>query len=178
MLVFFGIIMVYLAFIFSIITVFIRRFGRLLLALPVFMLLTGCDSSSSPTTAVNNKTGPEIAAVSAAENTDLKNSAEDSQDGDNSDSDNEMNDDIDEGQSLIAAAKPEDGAQKRRTPMISGANNDSTLQATLMGDYGGILACSFCDNIDITLNLFADGSVIKRAHDNGWFCINSGPIQS
>lgn len=167
MLVCFGIIMVYLAFIFSIITVSIRRFRRLLLALPFFMLLTACDSSSSPSTAANNKTGSETTSVSAAENTDLKNSAEDSQDSDNSDSDNEMNDDIDEGQSLIAAAKTDDGAQTRRTPMISGARNESTLQATLMGDYGGILACSFCDNIDITLNLFADGSVIKTSiYDN------------
>ena len=32
-----------------------------------------------------------------------------------------------------------------------------------MGDYGGIVPCASCDNIDITLNLFADGSVLKTS---------------
>ena len=47
--------------------------------------------------------------------------------------------------------------------MISESNNDSALQATLMGDYGGMVPCSSCDNIDVTLNLFADGSVLKTS---------------
>ena len=47
--------------------------------------------------------------------------------------------------------------------MISASNNESTLQATLMGDYGGIVPCESCSNIDITLNLFSDGSVLKTS---------------
>ena len=32
-----------------------------------------------------------------------------------------------------------------------------------MGDYGGIVPCESCANIDIILNLFSDGSVLKTS---------------
>jgi uncharacterized lipoprotein NlpE involved in copper resistance len=32
-----------------------------------------------------------------------------------------------------------------------------------MGDYGGIVPCVSCGSIDVTLNLFADGSVSKTS---------------
>lgn len=67
----------------------------------------------------------------------------------------------DAGQSLIAAAKIGDNAQSRRTPMISGNSTDSALQATLIGDYVGMMPCPSCDGIAVTLNLFSDGSVLK-----------------
>ena len=66
----------------------------------------------------------------------------------------------DEGQSLIASARPAEISQAKRT-MLS--NGDSELQAILMGDYGGILPCTFCDDIEVTLNLFADSTVVKTS---------------
>ena len=32
-----------------------------------------------------------------------------------------------------------------------------------MSDYGGVVPCPSCGSIDITLNLFADGSVLKTS---------------
>ncbi|WP_201558709.1 copper resistance protein NlpE [Psychrobacter sp. 72-O-c] len=152
--------MMYFTLFFSVINVFIKRFGRLLLALPFFMLLIGCDSSSSTTSDTDNSTVAQTASVDSAQNT-----AESRQNNDgnnNANSDNESSG-VDEGQSLISAAKVGDGAQTQRTPMISGTRNNSTLQATLIGDYIGMLPCLFCDDIDITLNLFADGSMLKTS---------------
>ena len=131
----------------------IRRCMRPLLALPVCLLLMSCDSASSST---NNKTtqGAPINATQQAEvpnDESQKSSANKVADKANSE----------EGTSLIAAANINDNA--RRTPMISASNNESTLQATLMGDYGGIVPCESCANIDITLNLFSDGSVLKTS---------------
>ena len=50
--------------------------------------------------------------------------------------------------------------------MISEHRNN-TLQATLIGDYVGMLPCASCDSIAVTLNLFSDGSVLKTSiYDN------------
>ena len=64
-------------------------------------------------------------------------------------------------QSLMSASNTSTGMQ--RTPMISEAGTDSTLKATLIGDYKGMLPCSFCDGINMTLNLLANGSVLKTS---------------
>lgn len=142
---------------FSTTTVVIKRFRRLFLVLPISMLLIGCDSPSSTRPAANSSNS-QASPIKSAQNTDRQNSAETSQDTDSSkaNSNNAIND-IDDSQSLIAATRSDDSGP----PMFSGTRNNSALQATLMGDYGGILPCSFCDNIDITLNLFADSSVLK-----------------
>ena len=68
-----------------------------------------------------------------------------------------------EGQSLIAAAQSNKNSYTDSSMERSEANSDM-LQATLMGDYGGMVSCSDCDSIDVTLNLFADGSVLKASN--------------
>ncbi|WP_227679561.1 copper resistance protein NlpE N-terminal domain-containing protein [Psychrobacter sp. Pi2-51] len=103
----------------------------------------------------------KVAPVDNAERSDLQGVADDSQDNRQANADALAN--ADTGQSLISAAQPTDDTHARSVPMISESNNDSALQATLMGDYGGMVPCSSCDNIDITLNLFADGSVLKKS---------------
>ena len=140
-------------------TASLRRFSRLLLPLPFCLLLLGCDKPSTATT-VNQKASVQQSATNndgAADDTaQMDGSSIDSVD--NVDADSE-----DEGQSLIAAAKPDDSLPKRRSPMISEPQPDNALQATLIGDYAGILPCSFCDGVSVTLNLFADSSVLKTS---------------
>ena len=68
-----------------------------------------------------------------------------------------------EGRSLIMAAQSTADSSIDTVNRDGGTANYSSLQATLIGDYGGMLPCSFCDSIDITLNLFADGSVLKTS---------------
>ena len=130
-----------------------RRCTRSLLALPLCLLLTSCDSASSSTTANNTTTQgaqtTNTVALADLQDIDVQNNLTDA-------AVNETNNA--EGQSLIAAANSSDNS--RRAPMISAA---SSLQATLMGDYGGVVPCASCDNIEITLNLFADGSVLKTS---------------
>lgn len=150
--------MIYLTSIFSTTSKTIKRSGRLLLAVPICLLLLGCDSSSSTT---NKGVSTKVAPVDNAERSDLQGVADDSQDNEQANADALAN--ADTGQSLISAAQPTDDTHARSAPMISESNNDSALQATLMGDYGGMVPCSSCDNIDITLNLFADGSVLKKS---------------
>ena len=130
----------------------IRRCTRPLLAVPLCLLLMSCDSASSS----NNKT-TQTAPINSLEQIDGQSDA--AQENDSSDVVNEANGE--QGQSLIAAANTKDNT--RSSPMISTVNSDSTLQATLMGDYGGIVPCASCDSINITLNLFADGSVLKTS---------------
>ncbi len=136
----------------------IKRFGRLSLMLPIFIIVAACDSASSNTAASGNRT--QATSANSALNT-----AKALQDNDakEASSDNEI-DASDEGQSLIVATQSDDATLTRRTPMISDKRDgSSTLQATLMGDYGGMLPCSSCDSIDSTLNLFANGSVVKTS---------------
>ena len=144
--------MIYLTSIFSTTFSIVRRSRRPLLAVPICLLLLGCDSSSSTT---NKGIGVKVAPVDNTENSAQQDAADAAQD-------NSL-EQADTSQSLIDAAQTNDDAHTRRSPMISEPNNNSALQATLMGDYGGMVPCSSCDNIDITLNLFADGSVLKTS---------------
>lgn len=130
----------------------ISRCVRPLLALPVCLLLMSCDSASSST----NKT-TQGTPINSLQQTDLQNAQ--FQDSNANDVVNEVS--HEEGQPLIAATNLADST--RRVPMISGSNNGSMLQATLMGDYGGIVPCDSCDNITVTLNIFSDGSVLKTS---------------
>ena len=133
-----------------------RRYLRPLLALPLCLLLISCDSASSSTTSTNKQT-TQGAPTNSPLRAELQNNvAQASNTDDIADEANNT-----EGQSLIAAANPSDNS--RRAPMISAASSDSSLQATLMGDYGGVVPCASCDNIEVTLNLFADGSVLKTS---------------
>ncbi|WP_201578164.1 copper resistance protein NlpE N-terminal domain-containing protein [Psychrobacter okhotskensis] len=147
--------MIYLTSIFSTSSNIIRRARRPLLAVPICLLLIGCDSSSSTT---NKSISTKVAPVDNTENAALQDAAQDNQQ-----TDTDISANADTGQSLINAAQPDDDTHTRHSPMISEPNNNSALQATLMGDYGGMVPCASCDNIDITLNLFADGSVLKTS---------------
>lgn len=132
----------------------IRRRMRLLLFVPVCIALMSCDSASSSTNK-NTQGAPINSTQSTASNSDEaileENSATESAE------DNRSK----EGQPAIAAANSTKSTS--RSPMISASNSDSMLQATLMGDYGGVVPCSACASINITLNLFADGSVLKTS---------------
>lgn len=133
----------------------IRRCMRLLLAVPVCMALISCDSASSSTNNQHTQGAPINSAQSTASNSDVAVSDE------NSPTESAEDNSGKEGQPAIAAASSTKSIS--RSPMISASNNDSMLQATLMGDYGGVVPCASCASINVTLNLFADGSVLKTS---------------
>ena len=154
----FGVTMIYFAPVCSITLTVIRRYGRFLLALPFCVVLISCDNASSNT---DQGMVNEVIPVDGSASADLTNSLSDNSDGlQGSDRDSEQ--DSAEGQSLIAAAQPSNESNTYQTQTDS-KSHSSALQATLMGDYGGMVPCSSCDNIDVTLNLFADGSVLKTS---------------
>lgn len=72
-----------------------------------------------------------------------------------------------EGQSLISAAKPDRKSSENRSSLDAQSTNSSQMQATLIGDYKGVVPCSFCNSTEVLLNLFADSSVVKtNVYDN------------
>ncbi|WP_367104859.1 copper resistance protein NlpE N-terminal domain-containing protein [uncultured Psychrobacter sp.] len=132
----------------------IRHFGRLLLSLFFCTILLSCDDQSATVTYddASNQSTPVQQTDDAAYS---KNPAS-----------TDNIEDINQGESLIAAAQPNDpnnSIRTRRAPMISETSTDEALQATLIGDYVGILPCKFCTDISVTLNLFSDGSVLKTS---------------
>lgn len=133
----------------------IRGCLRLLLAVPVCIAIVSCDSASS---SINNAStqGAPINSVQSA----VLNNNKAMLDENNAKAAVENNRD-EHGQALMAAAVTTESTP--RSPMISPSNNDSMLQATLMGNYGGIVPCSTCSSTSVTLNLFADGSVLKTS---------------
>lgn len=163
-----GMIMICFAPVFSTIAS-MKRFSRLLLAAPCLVLLIGCDNASSTT--ANNDTATETTPSDSQKTTDLLKNTDLLVDIDNTSQDagsvqmdiTDEAPDEDKKKSLLAMAKSESTEHSQRSPMISELNEDSTLQATLMGDYVGMLPCSFCDNTNVTLNLFADGTVTKTS---------------
>ena len=142
-------------------TTSLKRVGCLSL-LAFCILLVGCDSKSSATSmasnASTNQSGTDSAALNDS-NYDANETSETDEGGDLADSINSA----DEGESLIAAASPTNSTQKPRSPMVAEQHPGSALQATLIGDYVGMLPCSFCDSTAVILNLFADGSVTKTS---------------
>lgn len=157
MLLVFGIMMKYLAPINLTIPSSIKHFGRLLLPLPFCLILLSCDSQSSTTAAAHNASMKQ-SMTEVKLRTNSKHDAAQLNDDSLTLADNVAS----EGELLIAAAKP-DESKTRRAPMISDNSTSGELQATLIGDYIGILPCSFCDSIEVTLNLFSDGSVMKTS---------------
>lgn len=152
----FGVTMIYFAPVCSITLTAIRRYGRFLLALPFCVVLISCDNASSNT---DQGMINEVIPVDGSASPDFANSLSDNND-DSLESDDEQ--DVVEGQSLIAAAQLSNESNAYQT-LTDSKSHSSALQATLMGDYGGMVPCSSCDNIDVTLNLFADGSVLKTS---------------
>lgn len=139
-------------------TTSLKRVGCLSL-LAFCILLVGCDGKTSMTNnASTTQSGTDSAALNDS-NYDANETSGTDEGGDLADSINSDN----EGESLIAAASPTNEAQKHRSPMVAEQHPDSALQATLIGDYVGMLPCSFCDSTTVILNLFADGSVTKTS---------------
>ena len=151
--------MIYFAPICSTIPPIVGRFGRSLLALPLCLLLISCDSASSNN---NQSMTTQFAPASTVEDSEGQKAQNSAQEDTKRQSD--ANDELDEsaeGQSLIAAAQSSNDIHTNQSMMSSDAS--SALQATLMGDYGGMVPCQSCGSIDVTLNLFADGSVVKTS---------------
>jgi hypothetical protein len=72
-----------------------------------------------------------------------------------------------EDESLISTAKSDRKSSVDRSSSDATTINDSQMQATLIGDYKGVMPCSFCSSTEVLLNLFADGSVVKTSiYDN------------
>lgn len=136
----------------------LKRGGHCLLALPLCVLLIGCDSASS-----NQDKGltTKIASIDYVEENSSQVAAENLAETNLLSAGSEL-DIVAEGQSLIAAAQSSNDAHLHQSLTYSNSHN-SALQATLMGDYGGMVPCNSCDSTDITLNLFADGSVLKTS---------------
>ena len=153
--------MIYLAPIHATTCTVIRRWGPSLLAIPLCVLLIGCDSASSN---ADQDMMTKAAFVDTSEASDQQVTPEEI----DSDSISEANADdgsseSEEGQSLISAAQSSHDGHTHPLTMHS-ESSSSALQATLMGDYGGMIPCVDCDSIDVTLNLFADGSVLKTSN--------------
>ena len=139
------------------------RFGRLLLPLSFCALLMGCDAESSASSVGNGAVKARATSDATIETLTSQQEAETSQQS-NGSAENINLDAEDDGQSLIAIAKTDDTIRSRRAPMFSAKKEgDSALEATLIGDYTGMLPCTFCDGIALTLNLFSDGSVLKTS---------------
>lgn len=134
----------------------LKRGGHCLLVLPLCVLLVGCDSTSS-----NHDKGvtTKIAPIDYVEDNSSQVAAENLVESNLLSADSKL-DIVAEGQSLIAAAQSSNDVHQS---LAYSKLNDSALQATLMGDYGGMVPCNSCDSTDITLNLFADGSVLKTS---------------
>lgn len=127
---------------------FKKSYGQLLLSLFFCTLMLGCDSQSASTA------NSEGTIPSSADNNVVQTDAQET-----STATVEQNED--EGTSLIDAAKTNDSDKRRSSPMIAEKRDNSALQATLIGDYTGMLSCSTCDGITWNLNLHSDGSVRK-----------------
>lgn len=118
------------------------------LPLSLLLALTACDSSSS-----NNDNNEVIAAqtVTSTENDTVTTASEAN-----------IDQDSNEGTSLIAAAKSDNSSSSNESGNTS-PSSDSILQATLIGDYYGMMPCSFCDSTEVVLNLYSDGSMLKTS---------------
>ena len=129
---------------------------KLLLPLSLCALLAGCDShSSTPSTDKRMMIASKQSDAIAAEQETID---------PNSNSDGTSSE---EDESLISTAKSDRKSSVDRSSSDATTTNDSQMQATLIGDYKGVMPCSFCSSTEVLLNLFADGSVVKTSiYDN------------
>lgn len=129
----------------------LKRARGLLLALSTCALVLGCDSHSTPfDESTVTKSSIQDTAKSSQENASA---ATDEADLESSDA----------GESLIASAKPSVRSNAKRAPMIAESDETSSMRATLIGDYVGMLPCDTCKSVEVTLNLFADSTVLKTS---------------
>ena len=129
---------------------------KLLLPLSLCALLAGCDShSSTPSTNEKMMIASKQSDAIAAEQETIDPTSD--SDGTSSEED----------ESLISTAKSDRKSSVDRSSSDATTTNDSQMQATLIGDYKGVMPCSFCSSTEVLLNLFADGSVVKTSiYDN------------
>ena len=137
----------------------IRRCGPPLLVLPFCLLLSGCDTASSNS---DQDLVTKVQSVDTLPDSEPQNIAENlhSTLAPETNAGDQLTESS-EGQSLIAAAQSSSDGPAATTSDL--AASSSALQATLMGDYGGVVPCTDCDSIDVLLNLFSDGSVTKTS---------------
>lgn len=137
-----------------------RLLTPLLWSLPCCLLLMGCNEQpSSTSTTEKSLINPTTSAQSQLQADRGEKQA--LLDNYSTTGSNEMaTSTASQSESLIAAAQP-----KEQSHSLTDANIDhsNALQATLIGDYFGMFPCVFCDSIDVTLNLFADGTVLKTS---------------
>lgn len=126
----------------------LKRARGVLLALSACALMLGCDSHSTPFD------------ESTVTQSSIENNVKSSQENVTDEADIESSD---AGESLIASAKPSVRSNAKRAPMIAESDENSSMRATLIGDYFGMLPCDTCETVKVTLNLFADSTVLKTS---------------
>ncbi len=130
-----------------------RLFLKILVPISLCALILGCDShSSSP----NPSTDKSMLAATHSENSTNNYQEEMAED-------QNLESMAVEGESLIAAAKSDKRSSLNHSLSNSQATPASQMQATLIGDYVGVMPCSFCDSTQVLLNLFSDGSMAKTS---------------
>ena len=125
-----------------------KNYGQLLLSFVFGIMLLGCDTQPTATNNADKQTVLDSTVVPA---TSVETSSV------------TVTADEDQGTSLMDAAKEDKAGEKTSSPMIAEKRDDSTLQATLIGEYTGMLSCKNCDGTAWTLNLHSDGTVTKTS---------------
>lgn len=148
--------MIYLASVHSTTLTIVKRWRPALFVASLCALIVGCDSASS-------NTDKDMVSTFAATSPEPQDNSQALQDENIELASEDETSEMVEGQSLIVAAQSNKNSYTDSSMERSEANSNM-LQATLMGDYGGMVSCSDCDSIDVTLNLFADGSVLKASN--------------
>ena len=121
------------------------------------LLLSGCDSqsASSPVRAqVSKSANGEAVAQSQSEALAFSEQTI-----------SEAANEADEiaGRPLLASAQSDEREPLPNEYQTDNAESSYSLGATLIGDYGGTVPCRNCERVDVTLNLFSDGSVAKTS---------------
>ncbi len=124
---------------------------KLLLSLSVCLPLLGCSNQAAPNASADNDLAGDQVVTDKQIPSNMTTARDTGIDGDE--------DLEDEGTSLMDSAKTGDSEKKQRSPMIAEKRADSVLQATLIGNYIGVIPCATCDEINLTLNLHSDGTV-------------------
>lgn len=126
---------------------------KILIPISLCALLLGCDShSSSPSTSIDKS----MLAATNSENSTNKNPEKAIED-------QNLESVEAKGESLIMAAKSDKKSSSSHSLSDSSSTPTSQMQATLIGDYVGVMPCSFCDSTQVLLNLFSDGLAVKTS---------------
>lgn len=125
------------------------NYKKLLLTVSVCLPLLGCSNQAAPNASADNDLAGDQAVTEEQISSNMTTAREVAIDEDLED----------EGASLMDSANTGDSEKKQRSSMIAEKRADSALQATLIGNYIGVIPCSTCDEITLTLNLHSDGTV-------------------